>query len=171
MDAKKRWTVFGSTAIVVIIIASVGFWWFSRDVSPQQSDCQVVAEMLDYASSQTGAIDSFDMSAVGDNPKPYLDSLDQLVKRESGYVDKISNPSIKEKAQKLVDSYKETAEFQKWSIENPDHPTPEEILSGKPTSEFQERAKKSQEISQRQEQRLKDLQGSCPGTSKPPSRL
>ncbi|WP_147376510.1 hypothetical protein [Mycobacteroides abscessus] len=158
-------------AIVAIIIASIGFWWFSHDKSPKQSDCQVVAEMLDYASSQTQTIGSFDMSTVGDNPKPYLDSLDQLVKRESEYTDKISDSSIKEKAQKLADSYRETTEFQKWSIDNPDHPTQEEILSGKPTREFQERAEKSQELSQRQEQRLKDLQGSCPGTSTPPSTL
>lgn len=153
MGAKRIWI---PAVLVIALLVIGGVWWYQgRDTAPAKPDCEIADELVDFKAMSVKEQDAL-LASGADQER--LDKYRASVDREQRYVDQIQDPSIRDKAQAVVDADRESYRKQADMYGNPASSSAEEREAVAAYQQIGEKFKKAKDT----------LLQACPAASSDP---
>ncbi|MDO3245836.1 hypothetical protein P5V67_12010 [Mycobacteroides abscessus subsp. abscessus] len=150
MGGKRTWI---PAALVIALLVIGGVWWYQgRDTAPPKPDCEIAHELVDFKAASVKEQDAL-LASAADQER--LDKYQASVDREQQYVDQLQDPSIRDKAQAVVDADRESYRKQAEMYGNPVKSGPEEREAVAAYQQIAEKFKKAKD----------ELLKTCPAAS------
>ncbi|AMT72937.1 hypothetical protein [Mycobacteroides immunogenum] len=160
MGGKRTWI---PAVLIIALLVFGGVWWYQdRDTAQPKPDCDVVHELVEFKASAVKEQESL-LQAGEDQQR--LEKYKASVAQEQTYVDQIQDPSIRDKAQALVDADRKSLDKQTDLYNNPIGLGP---AGGPPSLEERQAYEAAQKIAAQFKSAKDELLRACPAASSDP---